>query len=225
MLLLEGNSGTSIKHDIIHGTSNVWVFLRNYMIGWETGKTDQTNPIRITSYNRGMNFLCNVLGRSATHSTYEAHSNAAIWHLGEGWNAVPNDSLVASTTMRWGNWDVVSSSNDTSDNDTTGFKWDSNEVPSGLSYLPNPVPSSQSCPTSFYLSSKPAFMGDSDPWPGIGATVTGSQTGMYGIANVGGHAYKNPAQRCYESLSDDTGYAADGSGTRPKRFTCTYPLS
>jgi len=57
-----------------------------------------------------------------------------------------------------------------------------------------------SLPPSFYLSSKPAWMG-SVPWPGIGPDITG------GIA-PNGYAYANSAEYCYE-------HYMGGSATTP----------
>src|SRR6266571_2475923 len=65
---------------------------------------------------------------------------------------------------------------------------------SGISPYGNSVPANQTLPASFYLSAKPSWWGTM-PWPAIGPDVTGGN-----IANVGGHAYKNPAQVCYESV-------------------------
>ncbi len=231
-ILVEGNSAVSIKGDIVHGTSNLFTILRNYAIGWEDcdacsggQKTNETVPLNLYAYNRYWNVVCNVFGKSGYHSSYSSTGgNTVIYRLGASANAVPTDSLVSSTLMRWGNWDVFTSSADTSDNDQTGTKWDTSEVPDGLGVLPNADPSSNTCPTSLYLSAKPSFMGSSDPWPGIGPDVTGSQTGSYGVTGVGGHVYKNPAQRCYESMAVDTNYSTGSSGGRPRQFTCNYPL-
>ena len=86
--------------------------------------------------------------------------------------------------MRWGNYDTVNAAN----------RFASGEVPSGISPYGNSVPANQTLPASFYLSAKPSWWGIM-PWPAIGPDVTGGN-----IANVGGHAYKNPAQVCYESV-------------------------
>jgi hypothetical protein len=77
-------------------------------------------------------------------------------------------------------------------------------VPSGISSFSNPVPTTQSLPASFYLSSRPAFWATpsgTPAYPGIGPEVTGGN-----IANVGGHAYVIPAQLCFASM----GGPADG---------------
>ena len=56
------------------------------------------------------------------------------------------------------------------------------------------MPSSQTLPSSFYLSSKPTFFG-SVPWPAIGPDVTGGSE-----AGLNGHHAKIPARRCFESV-------------------------
>jgi len=71
-------------------------------------------------------------------------------------------------------------------------------IPSGY----NPASPSQSLPASFYKSTKPSWWGSSIPWPAIGPDVTG------GIG-PGGHAYKIPAQVCYDNATKDSnGYAS-----------------
>ena len=85
--------------------------------------------------------------------------------------------------FRWGNYDAVNAN----------VRWNSAEVPSGLAKYPQTVPPDHNLPPSFYLSAKPAWFGTT-PWPAIGPDVSGGN-----IANVGGHAFKIPAQRCYES--------------------------
>ena len=72
-------------------------------------------------------------------------------------------------------------------------------MPSGI----NPYSANQSLPASFYLTAKPTWWPTAEPWPPIGPDVTGGN-----IANVGGHAYKIPAELCYENL----GGLADGTG-------------
>ena len=59
----------------------------------------------------------------------------------------------------------------------------------------------QTLPASFYLSAKPSWFG-SVQWPPIGPDVTGGP-------GPGGHAYKIPAQVCYESVMHGT----DGTGS------------
>jgi hypothetical protein len=78
------------------------------------------------------------------------------------------------------------------------------EVPSGLTKFANPVPATQTLPTSFYLTSKPLWWPAAKAWPPIGPDVAGGN-----IANVGGHAFTIPAQDCYTNIMVGP---ADGSG-------------
>jgi hypothetical protein len=103
--------------------------------------------------------------------------------------------------MRWGNYDTVNN----------GVRFVAGEVPSGLSSFANPVPGSQTLPASFFLDSKPSWFG-TVPWPPIGPDVTGGN-----ISGLSGHAYKIPAQLCYENVSTYTSFNAgscygNGSG-------------
>jgi hypothetical protein len=48
-------------------------------------------------------------------------------------------------------------------------------------------------PPSLFLSSRPSWWPATTPWPPIGPDVTG------GNADPAGHAFKTPAQACYEN--------------------------
>jgi hypothetical protein len=211
-VLDEGNVSIGLKDDVVHSPSNLLTAFRNYFIGWETGRTQETGPVKLYAFQRFRNLVGNVLGRSGYHTTYEAAgtggSSVAIYAFGmPGQNtsfvASPADTHVATTVFRWGNYDTQ----------TGTSRFVASEVPSSIATLPNPVPIVTSLPASLYLSAKPPFFG-SVRWPPIGPDVTGGD-----VSNVGGHVFKTPAQLCFESLSDDLGYAADDEGTRPKHFT------
>jgi hypothetical protein len=184
----EGNDTSGFKADAVHGTSQFVTTFRNRFVGWETGKTAETNPVNMYSFNRFYNMIGNVLGQSGYHSTYAAVNDVSIYMLGKSpGSGVASDSLVATTMMRWGNYDTV----------TAGNKFDAAEVPSGLSSYSNSVPGDNNLPNSFYLAAKPSWYG-SVTWPSIGPDVTGGN-----ISNLGGHAYKIPARVCYESATKD----------------------
>jgi len=195
-LLYEGNTGAGFEADAIHGTSDLVTMFRNYWLGWETGKNQQTIPVYLYAFHRYFNVVGNVLGHSGTQTNYEnaapsgTGTDVSIYALGYSGNQatasnVPNDTLVKTTLMRWGNYDIVNN----------GVRWVSSEVPSGLSLYPNPLPTSQNLPPSFYLSTKPAWWGTM-PWPAIGPDVTGG-------TGPGGHTYTNPAQVCYNNTAKD----------------------
>lgn len=235
MILDEGNSGVSIKGDAIHGTSNLFTEFRNYALGWEvcfigvnpcpdsvnggtiTAKTQETIPFNLYAGQRFWNFVGNVGGKPGYHDTYSSTTSVtAIWRIGAGTGNIPDDPVTGTTLLRWGNCDSVS-----------GFatcQFNASEVPSGLSFLGNPVPTCCALPVSYYLKAKPPFMGSSDHWPGIGPDVTGGD-----VANTGGHVFMNPAERCYRTIilahPDATYTNSDTIDQQvPGHFTCAYPL-
>jgi hypothetical protein len=193
--LYEGNQFNGLFTDDDWGTSGVMTYFRNQLAGWQTGKTENTQAIRVDWGNRGMNFVGNVLGTTGYDTQYQASPAAGSVGACDntvivfGWRGVEckgaTDNLVASTALRWGNYDTV--------NNAT--QWNPAEIPTtGVPYINgNPVPASQTLPASFYLSSKPTWWG-SMPWPPIGPDVTGG-------TGPGGHAYATPAQVCYTNGS------------------------
>jgi hypothetical protein len=200
MNLFEGNDGSGFIQDAIHGSHNFATVFRNVFTGLEPGKNQQTVPIILQSHSRYVNVIGNVLGTPAYHTVYassypgsSAGCDRAIYNL--GWSApecrtdavVPSDSLVATTLMRWGNYDVVNGS----------AQWNAGEVPSGLSQFGNAVPPDHGLPSSFYLSARPSWWG-ATRWPPIGPDVSGGQ-------DPTGHAYKIPARLCYENTPNTNG--------------------
>jgi len=187
-LLHEGNDGLGALHDDIHGTTHFNTLFRNHFYGdiWNNPpKNSNTAIINIARYGRFFNLVGNVLGRTGYYTTYEsnlAENDKAIYAL--GW---PSDSQVKTTILRWGNYDTVNGAS----------RFVAAEVPSGLAQYSNPVPTNQTLPVSFYLSSKPAFFG-AVPWPAIGPDVTGG-------TETGGHAFRIPARRCYDNTSKTNG--------------------
>jgi hypothetical protein len=200
MMLFEGNSGSGFNSDNTHGTHNFMTLFRNYYMGWEPGKEQQTIPVHMYAASRYYNVIGNVLGRSGYHTNYECAATNATGSCGQADESIftlgfsdnggshgsyNNDLQTKATLMRWGNYDTVTG--------TTRFL--ASEVPSGLSQFANPLPANNNLPASFYLSAKPFWWGTL-PWPAIGPDVTGGN-----IANVGGHAYTIPAQACYDSTT------------------------
>jgi concanavalin A-like lectin/glucanase superfamily protein/Big-like domain-containing protein/fibronectin type III domain protein/parallel beta helix pectate lyase-like protein len=198
-VLFEGNEGIGFTADAIHGTTDFATVFRNVFTGWETGKSQQTVPIHLYTYNRYLNVLGNVLGKSGYHNRYEAATpsgsggDTAIYTLGWSGNGgttdsgVPNDPRVKTTLFRWGNYDVVNGA----------VVWNPAEVPSTVSPFGNPLPGNQTLPTSLYLSGRPSWWGIV-PWPAIGPDVTGGQ-------DPTGRAYKLPAHLCYDVTSKTGG--------------------
>jgi hypothetical protein len=199
--LFEGNEANGLESDDIHGSHDFSTFFRNRLLGWEATKSTSTIPAELMSFSRYYNMIGNVLGYPGYHTQYQdlapngRNSSKSIYVLGWGGqdgntSNAPNDTNVVSTLMRWGNYDVV----------TGAVRWDPSEVPSSLTQYPNPVPSSQSLPTSFFLSSRPSWWSTpwgTPPWPAIGPDVTGG-------SGPGGHAYDIPAKLCYNNTSKDS---------------------
>jgi hypothetical protein len=193
MVLHEGNEGTAFEGDDVHGSHNFVTAFRNYFIGWEPGKTEQTNPVKLYAFNRYMNLAGNVLGKAGYHTGYEwnisgAGENTSIYSLGSDTINGPSDALVKTTLLRWGNYDVA----------TGTARFQASEVPSGLSAYANPVPATQTLPASFYRSTRPTWWGTVIPWPAIGPDVTGGP-------GPGGHVHKIPAHVCFDSTSQTNG--------------------
>jgi hypothetical protein len=196
-LLHEGNDGLGALHDNIHGTTHFNTLFRNHFYGDifnNPAKDNNTEIIHIFSYGRFFNVVGNVLGRTGYYTVYESNLTGnprAIYGLGQSpKNGVPNDPLVKTTLMRWGNYDTVRG--------TSRFL--PTEVPSALRQHANPVPANQNLPPSFYLSAKPWWFG-TIPWPAIGPDVTGGQ-------HTAGYAYKIPSRMCWEQSPIDRAYGA-----------------
>ena len=229
MNLIEGNIGSGYWSDTIHGSHNFETIYRNYFIGKENGKTMQTLPITLQSHVRYLNIIGNVLGTSGYHNNYEdfypsstGKFNTSIYSF--GWadtqgrtiSNINSDTTTRSTSMRWGNYDVV----------TAAIRWcTANATPiaacagdergssaPGYPALANP---SQALPLSFYRGSKPSWW-NSEPWPPIGPDVSGgtvyasSGSATWSVASLGGHANNNPAEDCFKNTMLGP---ADGSGS------------
>jgi hypothetical protein len=251
--LLEGNATTDFIADDSWGTSDLITIFRNHAVGWQRNYTMQTYPLDIDYGVRAVNVIGNVLGEPGYHSQYEAYatsSSGGVYRLVDGgatssgagavnqsiyvlgWSnsgglgncTVPPgcDSLTQPTMMRWGNYDVVDAA----------VEWNTTEAsPAAVAYVnANPVPSSQTLPNSFYLTSRPAWF-RSVPFPPYGPDVSNGTTGIctsgtytgvwatspaqcaggsYTASAWGGHANANPAQDCYLNVM---GGPSDGSGS------------
>ena len=205
-VLFEGNEDSGLIADQVHGTHNFITAFRNQLIGWESGKNNQTVAVQLYTGARYFNIVGNVLGKSGYHNNYQdvtpsgTNGNTSIFTLGWSGNGgatdgcCVNDSLVVNSLMRWGNYDVVNNA----------IRFLTSEVPSGLGQFASLLPSSQVLTASFYNSSKPSWW-SSMPWPAIGPDVSGGN-----VANVGGHAYMNPAMACYTNVM---GGPSNGSGS------------
>lgn len=234
LTLLEGNIGTQTQADVFHGTHNLVTYFRNYFSGSQPACyngtpftfgacTSHLTPVELLAYSRLFNLVGNILGTSGVHTSY-ASTAPLIYDLGsgntEGAVTVASDSLVASTLLRWGNWDVVTNATrwcgraaNTGWGTTCGSV---SEVPTGLSQYANAVPSTETLPPSLYLSSAPAWWPGGTPFPPIGPDIVGG-----GISGVGGHVYSLPARDCFLSAM---GGPSDGTGAaRSFNASSCYP--
>jgi hypothetical protein len=218
MDLYEGNEGSGFLSDVIHGTHNLTTLFRNLWSGWQPSCDGQACSNQVTStqseyVGRYFNYIGNVLGTSGVQNTYvnspSSRSQAgkqgalAVYELGwcgqngidQGVCTAGNDLYTATALYRWGNYDV----------ENAAVQWNSSEVPSGLTDgFANPVPSTHTLPSSFFLSTAPSFWTTpwgTPPWPAIGPDVVGGN-----VPNLGGFANHVPADLCYANSPVDTSY-------------------
>jgi hypothetical protein len=212
MLLAEGNQGTGVVLDNIHGTMGMNTFFRNQWTGRDgAAQTNHTHVVEVNAYARYMNFIGNVMGEAGYHTKYEtvapatANCGVSIYALGSRdlQCAGTADPRVTQTLMRWGNYDVVNNA----------ARFVAAEVPSLDAFFPNVVPVSQILPASLYLTAKPWWWRTPwrvPQWPVAGPDVTGGNvtSGTGAASTLGGHADKNPARLCYENMPADPAFAA-----------------
>jgi hypothetical protein len=235
--LYEGNIGQGFIGDYFHGGGGLQTFFRNVALGWDsTPTTSGTSAVRMDSYQRFQNVVGNVLGCNNTSSavypgncgapyqtSYQVQAGAGgtanIYDLGSGASenislcgggtcTVANDNYVATSMMRWGNYDTKNAAN----------QFNSAEVPTALTdgYALS-IPASHTLPASFYLSSKPSWWTSGKPWPAIGPDITGGN-----LAGFGGRAYSNPAMDCYFNVM---GGPVDGGVSSPGNPLAYNPTS
>ncbi|HKD44919.1 MAG TPA: hypothetical protein VKD24_04625, partial [Candidatus Angelobacter sp.] len=220
MNLFEGNDSPGVNLDNIHGTGNLETTFRSRIVGQDTpAKIKYLTAVHSNAFNRALNFVGNVIGTPGLQTTYQNTSvrlpERVIWALGQLnlSDRTSSDSLSINSLLRWGNYDVV----------TGAVRWCGNSSNPGWSTMCNSaseipttsmqfanasaVPASTTLPSSFYLSSQPAFWltpWGTPPWPAIGPDVKGGQA----PDGVGGYSYAIPAQLCYLNTSVDAAYAA-----------------
>ena len=167
-ILQEGNIGSGISQDTIHGPHFMNTFFRNDWNGYESNNGtmpyQNTVPVVVGAFSRYNNYLANVLGTAGYHTVYQCSPASPlqtvcsayggypgylhIWDL--GWShsfqldynnnpPEPNDLLTAGSLLRYGNYDVVSGA----------VQQNSSEVPTTDPNFPNAVPSG-AFPASFY---------------------------------------------------------------------------
>jgi hypothetical protein len=237
MALYEGNQTNGWITDVPHGNSPLMTVFRNHFKGRDDVPRDQNEIcIELKPYGRAHNIIGNVLGLTGFHDNYETYTGGPgatgkdIYSIGYGGFGVANDTLVRSSLLRWGNWDAVSAAvrwcGNSSNTGWVAVCASTSEIPTtGITFVNgNPVPSTETLPNSFFLSSRPSAWwkvgGITPKWPPIGPDVTGGS-----MPNAGGHADKIPARLCFESLAADTSYPVDQSGFRPKIYNANLCYS
>jgi len=211
--LFEGNVTPVQWNDSNHGTAVMLTRYRNFFSGWGSCANGQcgsntfdgwTNSFVDLYADRYQNNVANVLGTPGYHTIYKSSSGSfgsgngtVVVPAGTAYSPLPQDNLVPSTSMYWGNYDVVSAEvrwcGNSSDTGWSTTCATTSEVPTGASTYPNPLPTKGdtgigqgSLPASFYLSSQPSWWG-STPWPAIGPDVTNGNVGQCsGTLNTAG---------------------------------------
>ncbi len=191
-------------------------------------KNGNVNPdnmicIKAMSYARYSNWIAGVFGTTGKQISYQsaattstqcnvANNYGQIWQwnisnqnnsaqgpaCGFGTFSIPNDLLVLPTAARWGNWDNVT--NGVRECKAgSGSPCTTDETACSASTYPGVCSPSTTFLASFIFSSTPSFWtfpsGSTAPFPAVGPDVTGGN-----IANVGGHAWLNPANNCYHNV-------------------------
>jgi hypothetical protein len=224
--LFEGNDSNVINIDDNHGTGTTLTAFRNRLAGQGVPIKTNTTSLRAvtdTAFMRANNFVGNILGTVGAQTTYQYTTNffQAVYNLSFN-NVITGDSLVASTLLRWGNYDVVTGAvrwcGNSSDPGWSTICNSTSEIPTtGVPFLNGtPVPANTNLPASFYLSSQPSFWSTSwgtPPWPAIGPDVTASGTldatcsgSLNACDGVGHYSYQIPAQICYNNTQVDPAY-------------------
>ena len=172
MELLEGNMAWNSDSDTYWGSSPYITWFRNFistgprrnLTGIGLIDTFRRRAMGVNYFTYGHNFVGNVLGYVSMGPllpqigfTYENNVLqdllVPMWLLGYSDEGLGVDARTLATTLRDGNWDAV----------TRSQQWHGIGGAMG-SGTPAAIP------TSLYLSSKPAFFG-SNPWPWVEPTT------------------------------------------------------
>ena len=248
--LYEGNVGICATEDDIHGTHFAITHYRNYLSGFDPATeggayNDNIIAINHMAYDRYDNDVANAMGTSGKNTTYQyamasttdcgPGNTGYVFAIGDGDQNIEafsptcgsgsfivyNDLNVASSLMRWGNYDAVTGAVRECQSGS-GSPCSGDETGSGASTYPGLSSPSTTFPASFFFSSQPSWWvfpnGTASPWPGIGPDVSGGD-----ISGAGGHANLNPAANCYLNVM---GGQIDGSsGLLPFNATACYGTS
>jgi Pectate lyase superfamily protein len=170
-VLFEGNFGFNMDTDYTHGSSQYITYFRNYVTGqrgsW-TGTDVNARTAGVSSWAKAFSFVGNVLGRAGQMSGWEysdpmmgcdANGNNCVGGVSGQWGNAPNvwqigydatnqwrqsaEQGALTTVIRDGNYDYL----------TKSQRW--HNTPGGFAIS-----------NSMYLTSKPAFFGNTQ-WPWI----------------------------------------------------------
>ncbi|MFO1103309.1 MAG: DUF4082 domain-containing protein [Methylocystis sp.] len=205
MNLYEGNVGEMFGADNYYGGSGYGTALRNYFTGFNPNYGVSNEAVWLDRLAYNYSLIGNVVGSANQKPTaYLGCGVSAIYRLGypnlgnclkTAWdNYTPTggypDAKVASTLLRWGNYDYF----------TKSTRFVTTEVPSGVA-----VPADQVVPASYAYTAKPTWWPAATAWPPIGPDVTG------GAGDASGHVNKIPAQTCWENANLKAGGAFDAA--------------
>jgi hypothetical protein len=218
--LYEGNLTNAQWNDSNHGTSNMLTRFRNLFLGWSSCGNGQcganvfsgwTNPFIDLYGDRYQNNIANALCTLGYHNTYKSSAgtlgsgNGQVCIIaGTGFNPMPGDPLVPSTSMFYANYDVVTGAvrfcGSAANTGWAGVCGSASEVPTGASTYPNSLPTvgdvgagQGALPASLYLASKPSWFG-ALPYPAIGPDVSSGSVGVCsGVLNTTGQQAGMPA--------------------------------
>lgn len=236
--LFEGNIGSQIDADIIHGSHNLNTMFRNRMAGqnpvcWASGPTNNdyasylastwgscsgnTIAIAIYSQNRINNVIGNIVGTSGITTSYKllnavTDAGGYVFNIGVGDNhtgvAVPSDSTVAQTLFLWGNCDNTNGG--AGGTAFTVCQFNNADVPVTGGLATSQQPWAQTIPGSHVLPASFYYLSKPSWWPAAKAwPIIGPDVTGGNISGVNGLAYTNPAADCYFGL---TGATTDGTG-------------
>ena len=211
--LFEGNVVPNQWNDSNHGTASMLTRYRNLFPGWGSCANGQcgantfdgwTNSFIDLYADRYQNNVANVLGTPGYHTIYKSTAGGVgsgdgtvVIPSGTSYAQLPQDLLVPSTSLYWGNFDVVTGAvrwcGNSSDTGWSSTCSSTSEVPTGAPVYLNSIPTKgdtgagqAALPASFYLSSRPSWFG-SIPWPAIGPDVSGGNVGQCsGTLNTAG---------------------------------------
>jgi PKD repeat protein len=180
MNLWEGNIvDDRLSFDYTHGSGSHNTIFRSYLTHGPAWKTGGRWAVDLQESQWCVNVVGNVLGCSGMGGTLYVNGDGqgeGIYRFGYDTDGGAfSDSNVQATVFLNGNFDYL----------TNGANWDSSV-------------SSHNLPQSEYLAAKPAWFGNT-PWPPIGPDISN------GDADGAGHAFKIPAQQCFEAQNLDNG--------------------